>query len=33
MRWTRCRFLPCEQYTDLKEEIGRYKADHPVASR
>ena len=26
-------FLPCEQYTDLKEEIGRYKADHPVASR
>jgi cytochrome c-type biogenesis protein CcmH/NrfG len=25
--------LPCEQYTDLKEEIRRYKADHPVASR
>ena len=26
-------FLPCEQYSDLKEEIRRYKADHPVASR
>ena len=26
-------FLPCEQYADLKEEIRRYKADHPVASR
>ena len=27
-------FLPCEQYSDLKEEIGRYKAAHPpLASR
>ena len=26
-------FLPCEQYADLKEEIRRYKADRPVASR
>ena len=26
-------FLPCEQHRDLKEEIRRYKADHPVASR
>jgi cytochrome c-type biogenesis protein CcmH/NrfG len=26
-------FLPCEQHKDLKEEIRRYKADHPVASR
>ena len=25
--------VPCEQSTDLKEEIRRYKADHPVASR
>jgi len=25
--------LPCEQYSDLKEEVRRYKADHPVASR
>jgi Fur family ferric uptake transcriptional regulator len=25
--------LACEQYTSLKEEIRRYKADHPVASR
>jgi len=27
-------FLPCEQYTDLKQEIARYKSDHPpVATR
>lgn len=26
-------FLPCEQYKDLQEEVRRYKADHPVASR
>jgi len=26
-------FLPCEQYSDLKEEVRRYKAAHPVASR
>jgi len=22
-------FLPCEQYTDLKAQVRRYKADHP----
>ena len=22
-------FLPCEQYTDLKQEIARYKTEHP----
>jgi Flp pilus assembly protein TadD len=27
-------FLPCEQYSDLKEEVRRYKAEHPpLASR
>ena len=27
-------FLPCEQYTDLKDEIARYKSEHPpVATR
>jgi len=27
-------FLPCEQYTDLKQEIARYKSEHPpVATR
>jgi len=26
-------FLPCEQYSDLKEEVRRYKAAHPIASR
>ncbi|MGZ5268688.1 MAG: tetratricopeptide repeat protein, partial [Caldimonas sp.] len=26
--------LPCEQYSDLKEQVRRYKSDHPpVASR
>ncbi|HEX7441794.1 MAG TPA: tetratricopeptide repeat protein [Caldimonas sp.] len=23
-------FLPCEQYTDLKEQIRRYKSEHPA---
>jgi cytochrome c-type biogenesis protein CcmH/NrfG len=27
-------FLPCEQYSDLKQEIRRYKTEHPpVATR
>jgi hypothetical protein len=26
-------FLPCEQYRDLKDEVRRYKTQHPVASR
>ena len=27
-------FLPCEQYSDLKKEIARYKSEHPpVATR
>ena len=26
-------FLPCEQYTDLKEEIARYKREHPQTAK
>ncbi len=26
-------FLPCEQYTDLKEQIARYRREHPQSAK